>query len=374
MKINKTLNINIIQKKMIEKGFNQSEVSKRLNVTRETVSKWMKQENLPSAEKSFRLSKLLDLSFDELLKIEYLDQPLVSFRKNLKIKETDKDKELGFILSEHLEKLLPYVPFDYLTKPPILIEPKNNYEYIQKVAKLVRDDMNLKSDKVEYSDMINIFAKYHAVLIPVLWGKRKDNINGIRVFLPETMTNWVYINLDVNPIDFKFWMAHELGHILSPKIDKKESEDFADNFAGALLFPDQLVSDLHEHLSLILQKNKMLTEILKFSEKYFISPYTVFIRLKKFADNYQKKHFGLDDEIYPVTNKFKKKFKDLSESIFNDGIPYALKYIQFSNEVIKTPFFNILKDYIYENKKSATFVKEVLNISISDAKNIYDIL
>lgn len=57
-------------------------------------------------------------------------------------------------------------------------------------------------------------------------------------FLPESDTTWVYLNLDTNVHDLKFWMAHELGHCLSPSLTGTEvAEDFADAFAGALLFP-----------------------------------------------------------------------------------------------------------------------------------------
>jgi len=41
----------------------------------------------------------------------------------------------------------------------------------------------------------------------------------------------------VNIHDFKFWMAHELGHCLSPSLTGEDAEDFADGFVGALLFP-----------------------------------------------------------------------------------------------------------------------------------------
>lgn len=35
-------------------------------------------------------------------------------------------------------------------------------------------------------------------------------------------------------------MAHELGHCMSPGLEGDEAEDFADAFAGCLLYPAEL--------------------------------------------------------------------------------------------------------------------------------------
>jgi hypothetical protein len=47
---------------------------------------------------------------------------------------------------------------------------------------------------------------YHAVLVPVLWGAREHHGNALNIYLPDSQTTWVFVNLDSNIVDFKFWM------------------------------------------------------------------------------------------------------------------------------------------------------------------------
>jgi hypothetical protein len=76
--------------------------------------------------------------------------------------------------------------------------------------------------------------------LPFDWGKKGRHENALHIFLPDFMTTWVYLNLDVTVHDYKFWMGHELDHGLAPELTGDEAEDFADAFAGALLFPEAL--------------------------------------------------------------------------------------------------------------------------------------
>ena len=49
----------------------------------------------------------------------------------------------------------------------------------------------------------------------------------------QPSANRVLINLDTHAHDFKFWMAHELGHAKAPDLRGDDAENFADMFAGA---------------------------------------------------------------------------------------------------------------------------------------------
>jgi Zn-dependent peptidase ImmA (M78 family) len=52
---------------------------------------------------------------------------------------------------------------------------------------------------------------------------------------------FIQLNLDTNLEDSKFWMAHELAHVHTPDLaGNEESENFADAFDSALLFPAEL--------------------------------------------------------------------------------------------------------------------------------------
>ena len=49
-----------------EKGLSQEKLAKRLNVTRQTISKWELNQTVPDMNKLIELSKLFKVSLDEL--------------------------------------------------------------------------------------------------------------------------------------------------------------------------------------------------------------------------------------------------------------------------------------------------------------------
>ncbi|MBQ9610357.1 MAG: helix-turn-helix transcriptional regulator [Lachnospiraceae bacterium] len=53
-----------------QKGFSQEELAHRLNVSRQTVSKWEVGESTPDMEKLVAISDLFEVSLDELIKGE----------------------------------------------------------------------------------------------------------------------------------------------------------------------------------------------------------------------------------------------------------------------------------------------------------------
>lgn len=76
-----------------QKGFSQEELANRLNVSRQTVSKWEVGDSTPDLEKLVAISELFEISLDELV----LDKAAVSSE------ETSSKSE---VLSELKEKLL----------------------------------------------------------------------------------------------------------------------------------------------------------------------------------------------------------------------------------------------------------------------------
>ena len=53
-----------------QKGFSQEELANRLNVSRQTISKWEVGESTPDMEKLVAISDLFEVSLDELIKNE----------------------------------------------------------------------------------------------------------------------------------------------------------------------------------------------------------------------------------------------------------------------------------------------------------------
>ena len=247
-RMNKSLNLIRLEDALIRAGMNQSALAAKLGVSREAVSNWFRGESFPQPDKLVRIGMAVGLGFDELVVIPPPAPetvPVVTFRKKGNRKTRDEHLDHARETGELLKRLVPYLPEQDLTQPPILKDPCNDYAYIQRVAALTRKEMGLERKKVvKVIDLIGKFNELHAVVVPVLWGAREQHGNALNVYLPDSRTLWIFLNLDSNAIDFKFWMAHELGHALAPAYGGEDGEDFADGFAQAFLYPKTHVEGL----------------------------------------------------------------------------------------------------------------------------------
>ena len=225
---------------------------------------------------------------------------------------------------------------------------------------------------MKYNELINIFKELKAILIPVLWGKKDKHENAIHIQSLATMTTWIYINLDTNIFDFKFWMVHELGHVLSPDLDEEKAEDFADQFAGAFLFPDDAVDECCQSLKGKKDRNLIINCIYEMAKQYMISPYTVYKQVFAYAENKGIELSAI--EIGPLNTNFYKSYPEtISENLFKKSDNISSKeYLSAVNKHFKTPFFKILSSYLKKNKKEEGFVRRLLGLSISDSRGLYE--
>ncbi|WP_066016098.1 helix-turn-helix domain-containing protein [Endozoicomonas atrinae] len=366
----KSLNISALEAAMTKKGFNQSSLSQTLEVSREAVSKWFKQTSFPKPDKLLKLGMVLGLPFNELVTQEDPNAPVVAFRKRKGTKTTEADFQRFDSMGRYLEELAPYLPFDNLAKPPVLKNPRVDYDYLQEVSVMVRKEINLApTDTVDFKHLIRYFRKLQAVLIPVMWGQKARHENATHVYLPESMTTWIYLNLDVNIHDFLFWMAHELGHALAPDLRGEEGEDFADAFAGALLFPNQRAEQCYRQL-----KGKhpgiQVNTIKEIAKELVISPLAIFLQVQAYA-----KHNGLEPlelkNIHGATTNFNKAFPDLINSLIAEAPIQPERYVKLVTEVFESPFFKTLSSYLKETKKTEGFIQTALDIGLVDAKALH---
>ena len=370
------LNVKNVNQKAQELGLNQTALAKELQVSREAVSKWLRNEKFPRPDKLLKLARILNLSFSELVnKISTVNDPVIAFRKKGVHKITseyiNQAKDMGGILNE----LVPYLPFDDLSQPAVLKAPSSDYTYVHKVTKRIREEIAVQeSDEIRFDSLIKYFNDLQAVIIPVLWGNKENHENALHIYLPESMTTWIYLNLDCRIHDFKFWMAHELGHIHAPKLQGEEGEDFAEAFAGALLIPQELVACEYEALQKLTDVWSQINHIRSLAERLVVSPLTVYYEINNYAVNSGKPKIDLETnkEIYQATSNFNKQFKPVSECLFGTKSPSPSRYIASAKEHFGSPFFDILKKYLVDHHKSASFIQSILNIPLLDAQNVYE--
>ncbi len=373
--MNKQLNIPLIQDAMQEKGLNQAKLSEALSVSRTIISNWLKEDKFPRPDKLLKLGITLGLPLNKLV----IEQPgplapMVSFRKKMNRKTKDEHFEKATDMGRLLERLLEFYPFENLVQPPTLKNPSSEYDYLQKVATKIRQDIGVgNGDPIAYEKLIQKFVDLEVIIIPVLWGNKEAHGNALRIFLPGSKTTWVYLNIDSHVNDFLFWMVHELGHVISPSLNDNidKSEDFADQFAQAFLFPEELAQTAYRDITRQKETTKKIAIIFSYAKKHYISPITIYKAINSYAKHYGERILKFDKSLYGATTNFNKKYPKVSEMLTNGRPLTAEMYIHISEKIFKTPFFKILKKYLSETEKSAGFVQTVLGSTLLDAKEIH---
>ncbi|MCP3900857.1 MAG: helix-turn-helix transcriptional regulator [Desulfobacteraceae bacterium] len=372
---NKKLNIENISIQLEKLGLSQSSLAKELDTPRQNISNWMQEKKFPRPSALLKLAKKLQLSFDDLvIKTDISREPVVAFRKkgNHKIsgEYIEEAKDKGFLL----EQLIPYLPFDELSTPPTLINPALDYKYIQTAAAQVRKAIGKKDEfKIEFNDLIDFFNQHHAVIIPVFWGDKKNHENALHIYLPQSRTTWIYLNLDSKIHDFKFWMAHELGHVKAPELQQEEAEDFADSFAGALLVNEEMAEHEYGILKTLPSNNLKIARLKEKAEELTIAPLTIYYEINKYAEYKKIPKIDLEKKriIFKESALFCSQYNSLAEHLFDTLPPNANEYIESARKYFDSPFFDSFKMLMSQKKKTVGFLQAILNLSTPDAHALY---
>jgi len=373
---NKRLNIKNVNAQLEALGLSQSNISEKLGVSRQCVSNWIQEKKFPRPGVLLKFAKLLELSFDEIIiKNNISQEPVVAFRKKgshkISSEYIEDAKDKGFLL----EQLIAYLPYDNLSAPPALIAPELDYDYIQAAAAEVRKAIEKeKDDKIDFMDLIDSFNRHHAAIIPVFWGNKSKHENALHIYLPQSRTTWIYLNLDSKIHDFKFWMAHELGHVKAPELRGEQSEDFADFFAGALLVNKKMAKQEYTVLKGLSNKQLQLARIKEKAEELTISPLTIYYEINRYAEHIKQPPIDLEKDraIYKVNTSFCSHYKSLAEHLFDTLPPSAEAYIESARKYFESPFFEALKMLVTQKKKSVGVLQAILNLSPPDAHALYE--
>ncbi|MCG8619929.1 MAG: helix-turn-helix domain-containing protein [Desulfobacterales bacterium] len=377
-KKNKTLNIDKINTRLEVLGMSQTDLADVLDVSRQSVTNWLQGKKFPRPAALLKMGKTLGLAFNEIvIKKDTSLDPVVAFRKKgshkISAEYVEDAKDKGYLL----EHLTPYLPYDNLSAPPALISPGLDYEYIQAAAAETRKHLVAqKGQKIEFQDLINFFNTHHAVLIPVFWGNKSNHENALHIYLPRSRTTWIYLNLDSKVHDFKFWMAHELGHVKAPELQSEEAEDFADQFAGALLFSKAMAEKEYKFINTLSTKKEKLARIREKAEALTISPLTVYYEINRYAAHSRQPELDFEKkaDIFKVNTAFCNQYKNVADHLFDTLPPTAEEYIRVSQDYFNSPFFRALKKLIIEKERSVGFLQNILNIPVLDARVLYQSL
>lgn len=352
-------------------GLSQAELARRLGVSPQAVTNWLKGQDFPRPDKLLKLSMLLRLNFAELVTQSEEGAPIIAFRKRANTKTTERHlahaREIGMLL----KSVVPFFPPGHSLRPR-LDSATTDYASLQRTVAEVRTKLGLGDRAVlDYHHLIGQFKEAGAVLVPVLWGEKQLHANALHIALPAERVTFVFLNLDTKLEDFKFWMAHELAHVYTPYLaGKEEGEDFADAFAGALLFPQPCAIEAYGDAVRAKREASALAALQEHAHQHAISLYSVFCQ----ARNYQR-HYGLPpmaiDEVnlHKIRNAAPSSL--VSHAMFDKPPPSAREYIAAAEQVFQSDFFVALRAMIRERGIEAGLVQQLLDIGLVDAKAIY---
>lgn len=379
--MSKQLNIPLIEKTAEQAGLSQTAIAEHIGKTKAAVSKWFTGKSFPRPPELLKLGRLLQLPYKELVHtLNTENEPLVAFRKRASCLTTPKHINRAKDMGHFLEPLVDYLQFDKFVAPPRLKSPTTDYRYLQDLVRKIRHELELSSDEpIKFEVLIKKFNDHQAVLVPTMQGRKERHENALHIFLPKSQTTWIFLNLDVEAHDFKFWMAHELGHVLSVDLLKAgridEAEDFADGFAGALIFPESAAEKFWPKYSAARSDSGRIKVLTDAAETYEISPYSVYKELQKFAPATSHKFVSVEDKaLHTAIACFNKNYKMISENFFDDERPSADRFVQVMQGIFGTHFYHALGEYLKANKASPSAVSRIMDVSLMDAKAFHEAL
>lgn len=373
------LNLSKIGQAMARLGLTNTKLADLLEVKPASITHWLQGTNKPRPDRLLRLAFALELDFNELLLPEapLPPEPVVAYRRSAGKVTTEIEVEQAKDMGRLLRPVAEYLP-NRRVKPAAFINPVASYRYLQEVTKEIREQVGLGPEtRVDYDHLIGKFCELNAIIVPVMWGHREQHGNALHISLPESNATWIFLNLDSNATDFNFWMAHELGHVYTPELcGTDEGENFAEAFAGTLLFPEACATKLYSKV-----RNKsdgiVVNNIKAAAKDHVISPITVWAALNAYSEAHGEAGFGHLTSIYGAAKNVAKEFKTISEYLFENAkgtLPSAEEFVIKTERAFRTPVFRAFSRYLNDSAYGAGWLREALMIPLADAKELYSFL
>lgn len=354
------------------RGWSQKKLAEQLDVSGQTITNWLKGEGYPRPDKLLKLASVLQLGFSDLVKTPAAGQPVVAFRRKAATKTTDAHIARAMTMGALLKPLVPFLqPLPALrTQIP---SASTDYAFLQAAALQTRSRLGLgNSASLEYEQLISDFHANGAVVVPVMWGERQNHKNALHILLPQQQVTFVFLNLDSRLEDFKFWMAHELAHVFTPELTGTEAgEDFADAFAGVLLFPKSLAQKAYVQAKEASGQEAKIAVLRQLSELHRISMYTVFCEVNRYAKAEDLEPLGFDETaVHAARNKLRGAL--VSEQLFAPLPPAPEKYIAATHKLFRSDFFAALQRMIKAEGTAPRYLQQIMDIPLADAMALHE--
>lgn len=265
-----------------------------------------------------------------------------------------------------LKPLVDYLP-EKRALHMSLPSPLTAYLPLQDAVTQVRNKLGVgKQTVLGYEHLIKEFRDNDALLIPALWGEKKNHKNALHILLPDKSVTFVYLNLDTHLEDFKFWMAHELAHVYTHELaGTNEGEDFA----GALLFPQGCAEVAYAQATQAHGEPAVMKSLIAHTHAQTISLYTVFRQVQNFAQAKGLQALPLTDgQIHAVRSNQHTGL--VSEALFQPMPPHAEGLIAITANLFHSDFFVALKTLLVERGTGPGYLQQILDMGLRDCRTL----
>jgi transcriptional regulator with XRE-family HTH domain/Zn-dependent peptidase ImmA (M78 family) len=367
----RVINTESIKSVLASKGWDQKRLSKELGVSAQAITNWFKGVDFPRPDKLLKLSTALSLPFSGLVLTPNIEQPVVAFRKRAGTKTTQDHLQRAQLAGSLLRPLVPYLsPLKSLRT--LITSPSIQYEELQNAAASVRQKLGVGMGSViSYNQLIKEFSDNDAVIIPVMWGIKTKHENALHILLKSEKVTFIFLNLDTYIEDFKFWMAHELAHVFTPDLAGTDAgEDFADAFAGALLFPREIAQEAYSKAMHKQTVSGQLNVLREYARAHEISLHSVFLQVRSYAKSLGFAELEVDEKsIHTVRSMSRGQL--VSNILFKPMPPEPATYMAAVHNTFQSSFFEALKKMIVEKETGSGYLQQILDISIGDASALH---
>jgi transcriptional regulator with XRE-family HTH domain/Zn-dependent peptidase ImmA (M78 family) len=367
----KSLKTDAVRTSLAEQGLTQKQLAKNLGVTSQAVTNWLQGKDFPRPAKLLKLATALRLSFEELVQTSAKGHPIVAFRKKGNAKTTATHIAKAHGIGMLLKPLVPYLS-EIQALRTLITSPSTDYHKLQTAVSQTREHLGVGEQAVlAYEHLIGEFKNSGAVLVPVLWGAKGSHENALHIGLPEEDITFIFLNLDTHLEDFKFWMAHELAHVYTPELSgTDEGEDFADAFAGALLFPQACAEQAYHQAIQQTNETDTIHALLQWAIEHMISLNTVYQKIQQYAQAHELPGLPVKEKSIHTTRN-SNHGSLISAALFDPMPPEPKLYIAAYENTFQSDFFNAMKRMIHETGTGPSYIQQVLNTSLQDATALH---
>lgn len=249
-------------------GFSQKELSDKVNISKQAISKYEKGLMLPNSVLLIQFTNVLKRKPDYFFRPFQTTLDKVDFRKKSRL-SGKRLAALKAIIADKLERYLELesiLGIDEVFKNPIENIKIKNFEDVENAVKQLLIEWNLGDNPMP--NIIELLENKHIKVIEID-GEKYQDFDGLSAYVNDKIPV-IVINQQHDIIRKRFTILHELGHLLLSIPDEatqKEKESYCNRFAGAMLIPK---SQIQQELGLK-RTRVAIQELIELKEYYGIS-------------------------------------------------------------------------------------------------------